>query len=123
VILITHDLTVVSGLADRVLVMYAGHKIEEATAADLFRAPLHPYTRGLLNAVPKPGMSRETARLTAIGGQVPALRGVPDACVFADRCRYVIDDCRAGQPPLREVDPGHSAACLRAADVADLEDQ
>jgi len=116
VVLITHNLGVVSDLADRVLVMYAGHRLEEApVSAVLGGAALHPYTRGLLDAVPAAGASRRTHRLTSIGGQVPLLDADPVTCVFSSRCPLVADACLAAQPGLREALPGHLVACVRAA--------
>jgi peptide/nickel transport system ATP-binding protein len=117
VLLITHNLGVVADIADRVLVMYAGHKIEEAPVAGIFSAPQHPYTAGLLNAVPQPGASRDTRPLTAIAGQVPLLRQAPGSCVFASRCPLVTEECMSGQPPLREVHPRHLVACVRAGEL------
>jgi peptide/nickel transport system ATP-binding protein len=117
-LLITHNLGVVADIADRVLVMYAGHKIEEAPAARLFAAPQHPYTVGLLNAVPQPGASRDSAPLAAIAGQVPLLRDAPARCVFASRCPLVTEECQREQPPLREVRPGHLVACVRPGELA-----
>jgi peptide/nickel transport system ATP-binding protein len=116
VVLITHNLGVVTDLADRVLVMYAGHKVEESAVGEVFTAPLHPYATGLLNALPRPGASRATHRLTAIGGQVPLLSTDPASCVFSDRCPLVTDACLREQPPLLEVRPGHLAACVRAGE-------
>jgi peptide/nickel transport system ATP-binding protein len=113
VLLITHNLAVVGGLADRVVVMYAGHVLEEAQTAELFTSPGHPYTAGLLTAVPRPGTSRNTRRLTPIPGQVPLLRAEPDSCVFSPRCAYARDECMTGQPVLRPVrSGGHRAACV-----------
>jgi peptide/nickel transport system ATP-binding protein len=118
ILLITHNLGVVADIADRVLVMYAGHKVEEAPAQRLFAAPQHPYTVGLLNAVPRPGTSRDTHRLHAIPGLVPLLRQEPDSCVFSQRCPLVTDQCTAKQPELRELLPGHFAACVRPGELA-----
>jgi peptide/nickel transport system ATP-binding protein len=114
ILLISHNLGLVSRLADRVLVMYAGHKVEEAGAAALFDEPLHPYTSGLLAAVPRPRTDRDTSRLTAIGGQVPLLHATPSECVFSPRCPHARSECRAGQPALRAV-RDHSVACVLAA--------
>ena len=122
VLLITHNLGVVGGLADRVLVMYAGHVLEEAATASLFAAPGHPYTTGLLGAVPRPGSNRDTRRLTPIPGQVPLLRAEPGQCVFSQRCPHVQDRCLTAQPALRAVvsqgtapqpgADGHRTACV-----------
>jgi peptide/nickel transport system ATP-binding protein len=110
VLLITHNLALVRGMADRVIVMYAGHVLEEAPTARLFEAPAHPYTEGLLASVPRAGASRLTSRLTPIPGQVPLLREAPDSCVFGPRCPHVRDECRVAQPPLEGG--AHSAACV-----------
>jgi len=113
VLLITHNLGLVSGFADRVLVMYAGHVLEESPAAALFAGPRHPYTAGLLNALPRPGSSRQAGRLTPIPGQVPVLRADPESCVFAPRCPHVRAECRTAQPALRPASGnGHRAACI-----------
>lgn len=113
VILITHDLGVVAQMADRVIVMYAGRKVEEAGVSDLFERPMHPYTQGLLNAVPKLGSSLEEGAdtmLSGIEGSVPDLRKPVEGCVFASRCQFVTDKCRAEAPAL--VDRGaHLVAC------------
>ena len=120
VMLITHDLGVVAGTADRVLVMYAGQVVEQAPTTELFARPLHPYTEGLLAAVPRldAPSSRPTAggrgRLHTIPGQVPAATDWPDGCRFHPRCPYAWDRCRAEEPPLLDAggEPGaHSARC------------
>jgi peptide/nickel transport system ATP-binding protein len=113
IILITHDLGVVAEVAERVMVMYAGRKVEEAPVAKLFRSPRHPYTRGLLGAVPKLGSSltgTET-RLAEIPGLVPSLKSRITGCVFASRCALVTDLCREIAPALEVKAPGHVAAC------------
>jgi len=113
IVLITHDLGVVAEVAERVIVMYAGRKVEEAKVADLFRAPKHPYTQGLLGAVPKLGSSLDgkTDRLAEIPGLVPSLKQRIDHCVFATRCPHATDLCREVAPALEEKAPGHVAAC------------
>jgi peptide/nickel transport system ATP-binding protein len=113
IILITHDLGVVAEIAERVVVMYAGRKVEEASVADLFRAPRHPYTRGLLAAVPKLGSSLTGAgaKLAEIPGVVPSLRQRIPGCVFASRCSEVRDVCRQVAPALEEKAARHFAAC------------
>ncbi len=113
IMLITHDLGVVAEVADRVVVMYAGRKVEEAPVRDLFRAPRHPYTRGLMGAVPKLGAVEHggRARLAEIPGMVPSLKGRIEGCVFAGRCPDVTDLCRAYAPALEPKAPGHLAAC------------
>jgi peptide/nickel transport system ATP-binding protein len=113
IVLITHDLGVVAEVAERVIVMYAGRKVEEATVAQLFAKPRHPYTQGLLGSVPKLGSSLtgETTRLAEIPGLVPSLKRKLDGCVFASRCQYATDLCRQVAPGLEEKVPGHIAAC------------
>jgi peptide/nickel transport system ATP-binding protein len=116
IILITHDLGVVAQVADRVVVMYAGRKVEEAPVRELLRHPLHPYTRGLLGAVPKLGSSLqgETGRLTEIPGMVPSLKKRIDGCVFAGRCTQATDICLSVAPALEDKVPGHIVACHHA---------
>jgi peptide/nickel transport system ATP-binding protein len=117
IVLITHDLGVVAEVAERVMVMYAGRKVEEAPVAKLFRAPRHPYTQGLLGAVPKLGSSlagKET-RLAEIPGVVPSLKERIRGCVFAGRCTLATDLCRQFAPALEAKAPGHVAACHYAA--------
>ncbi len=116
VLLITHDLGVVAETAQRVVVMYAGRKIEEASVEDLFEFPLHPYTHGLLGSIPHlAAISGATAeRLQEIPGMVPALSNLPAGCAFAARCARADDKCRAEIPPLVELRPDHIAACWHA---------
>jgi peptide/nickel transport system ATP-binding protein len=120
IILITHDLGVVAEVAERVMVMYAGRKVEEAPVTDLFRNPLHPYTQGLLGAVPKLGssLSGTTTRLAEIPGVVPNLKQRIEGCVFASRCRLATDLCRAAAPALEAKASGHFAACHFAPKAA-----
>ncbi|HWX51368.1 MAG TPA: ABC transporter ATP-binding protein [Roseomonas sp.] len=120
IVLITHDLGVVAEVAERVIVMYAGRKVEEAKVEELFRAPKHPYTQGLLGAVPKLGSSLtgETERLAEIPGLVPSLKQRIDYCVFAGRCPYATDLCREVAPALEAKAPGHVAACHYAVKEA-----
>jgi len=110
VLLITHDLGVVADIADRVVVMYAGRTIEEAPVVALFARPSHPYTRGLLDAVPNPARHAEGG-LREIPGRVPVLRTSPDACTFADRCAYADDVCRGRRPELEPGPSGHPVRC------------
>jgi oligopeptide transport system ATP-binding protein len=107
---ITHDLGVVAGLADRVIVMYAGYIVEEALVDDLYERPLHPYTVALLGALPRVDRRREK-RLRSIPGAPPNLLIAPEGCPFAPRCDYVIDQCRTKMPPLTPISPNHKAAC------------
>jgi peptide/nickel transport system ATP-binding protein len=117
IVLITHDLGVVAEVAERVMVMYAGRKVEEAPVAKLFRAPRHPYTQGLLGAVPKLGSSLAgmDTRLAEIPGLVPSLKERIPGCVFAGRCTLATDLCRQFAPALEAKAPGHVAACHYAA--------
>jgi len=112
VVLITHDLAVVAEVADRVVVMYAGRKVEEAPVTALFDHPHHPYTRGLMGAVPR-GKGGGT-RLADIPGTVPAMWDLPAGCAFAPRCGMATERCRRDRPILREVAPGHAVACWEA---------
>jgi oligopeptide/dipeptide ABC transporter ATP-binding protein len=119
IILITHDMGVVAENADRVVVMYAGRKVEEAPAAELFDSPGHPYTEGLLGSIPHldqaaSGNGRR-ARLNEIKGMVPSLFNLPQGCSFAPRCSKATDRCREAPPPLEEHRPGHFIACWNAA--------
>jgi len=118
VILITHDLAVVAETAQRVIVMYAGKKVEEAEVEDLFGAPLHPYTHGLMASIPQLAVMAgdETAvngdaRLKEIPGMVPALTNLPPGCAFAPRCAYADDRCSAVAPDYEQKRAGHWAAC------------
>ena len=116
VILITHDLGVVAETTQRIIVMYAGRKVEEADVVPLFSNPMHPYTHGLMASVPRLAiMSGEDAaaaeRLEEIPGIVPPLNNLPPGCAFAPRCRFADDRCRAEYPPYQEKQPGHWAAC------------
>jgi peptide/nickel transport system ATP-binding protein len=113
IILITHNLGVVADIADRVVVMYAGRKAEEAPVDDLFAEPQHPYTIGLLGAVPRPYEGEGTReRLQEIPGRVPSLHELPPACAFADRCPRADALSRSEVPQLREVRPDHFVACF-----------
>jgi len=113
IVLITHDLGVVAEMAERVVVMYAGRKVEEAPVAELFARPRHPYTRGLLDSIPRlsGGKRAPLARLSEIAGTVPSLAEPIVGCAFAPRCAYATDRCRSTYPPLEEKRPGHSVAC------------
>ena len=116
VLLITHDLGVVAETAQRVVVMYAGRKIEEASVEDLFARPMHPYTHGLMRSIPHlAAMSGAVAeRLQEIPGMVPALSNLPGGCAFAARCGHADAACAAGVPPLEERRPDHYVACWHA---------
>jgi oligopeptide/dipeptide ABC transporter ATP-binding protein len=118
IVLITHDMGVVAENADRVVVMYAGRKVEEASAKELFDHPGHPYTRGLLGSLPKLDVAAHADarrnRLNEIKGMVPSLANLPEGCTFAPRCEFASDECRATYPPLAERRPGHFIACWHA---------
>jgi oligopeptide/dipeptide ABC transporter ATP-binding protein len=118
IVLITHDMGVVAENADRVVVMYAGRKVEEADAKTLFEAPGHPYTRGLLGSIPKldvaARLDARRNRLNEIKGMVPSLHNLPEGCNFAPRCEFATDQCRAAYPPLVQHRPGHTIACWHA---------
>src|SRR6266699_3641456 len=118
IILITHDMGVVAENADRVVVMYAGRKVEEASADDLFERPGHPYTKGLLGSLPNLEVVARTdahrARLNEIKGMVPSLANLPRGCSFAPRCGFATAQCRAEYPPLLAHRPGHWVACWHA---------
>ena len=107
---ITHDLGVVAGLAERVVVMYAGFIVEDALIDDLYGKPAHPYTIALLRSLPRVDGSREE-KLATISGMPPDLVGLPAGCPFAPRCDYVVDHCWKANPTLEEVSPRHKVAC------------
>jgi peptide/nickel transport system ATP-binding protein len=121
IIMITHDLGVVAETAQRVVVMYAGRKVEEASVDQLFAQPAHPYTRGLMRAIPRLDAEAEVAgrrpRLQEIPGIVPALNQPIAGCAFAPRCPFATGRCRAERPPLIETAAGHSVACWETARV------
>ncbi len=108
--LITHDLGVIAGLADRVMVMYAGEVAERANAGPLFKSPQHPYTQGLLRSMPRLDEHRAN-RLQTIGGQPPNLQHLPDGCRFRDRCSYAFDRCAVEKPLLRNITETRAKAC------------
>jgi oligopeptide/dipeptide ABC transporter ATP-binding protein len=118
-ILITHDLGVVAQTAQRVIVMYAGKKVEEADVDTLFANPRHPYTRGLMASIPGVPTRQDAAneRLNEIPGTVPSLTNLPAGCAFAPRCKLAIDKCRAEYPPLEDFGDHHLAACWRAEET------
>ena len=117
VIMITHDLGVVAEVADRVVVLYAGRAVEQATVADLFAEPRHPYTRGLMESVPHMALhrgGRDASRLQEIKGTVPSPFDMPPGCAFAPRCALADDVCTT-VPVLQDFGSGHAAACWHAA--------
>jgi peptide/nickel transport system ATP-binding protein len=131
IVLITHDLGVVADIADRVVIMYAGQKVEEAPVDELFAHPQHPYTIGLLGAAPRArapaavvdsgngSRRRRRRRLVEIPGRVPALHGPPDHCPFAERCPRADDRTRSEVPPLEAVRPNHLVACFHPGPEGD----
>jgi oligopeptide/dipeptide ABC transporter ATP-binding protein len=123
IVLITHDLGVVAENADRVVVMYAGRKVEEASAKALFERPGHPYTIGLMGSIPNLEVAAHAnarrARLTEIKGMVPSLANLPKGCTFAPRCGLATDQCRADYPPLVQHRPGHWVSCWYAERLLD----
>jgi oligopeptide transport system ATP-binding protein len=110
IVWITHDLGVVAGIAQRVMVMYGGFIIEEADVNDLYANPQHPYTLSLLGSLPRVD-EKERHKLTSLEGMPPILYQKPNACPFAPRCKYVIEHCWKENPPLLDIGPGHRAAC------------
>jgi peptide/nickel transport system ATP-binding protein/oligopeptide transport system ATP-binding protein len=110
IILITHDMGVVAETSDYVMVMYAGEVVEYGSAAMIFKNPLHPYTQGLLNSLPR--VDRDMQRLTSITGTVPALSEMPAGCRFSNRCGQCSGQCTQQKPQLVEVEPGHQVRCL-----------
>jgi peptide/nickel transport system ATP-binding protein len=123
-IMITHDLGVVAEVAQRVIVMYAGRKVEEAAVGELFARPLHPYTRGLLHSIPritprgKTTSHKSEDRLQEIPGMVPALSNLPQGCAFAPRCALADETCRSQEVPYEEKRPAHWAACWHSDRLA-----
>ena len=110
-LLISHDLGIIAGNADRVAVMYAGRIVEQAPVRGLFTAPAHPYTKALLASAPGGARSR---RLTAIEGNVPALGETPSGCAFAPRCAEALPECRQERPASVRIGPDHAVRCLAA---------
>lgn len=121
-VLISHDLAVVSEVAQRVAVMYAGEVIETNSVPDIFRAPHHPYTEALLAAIPE--HNQGARRLAALPGMVPGRDDRPSGCLFAPRCKYVVDDCRKARPALDTLVPGNDAMrarCIKPLNVSNLD--
>jgi len=109
ILFITHDLGVISEIADRVAVMYAGRIVEESNVGELFKEPLHPYTAGLLASLPR--LSELSKEIQPLAGSVPDAINPPKGCSFHPRCKFVMDQCHTIQPELKEVKPGHKVAC------------
>jgi peptide/nickel transport system ATP-binding protein len=122
IILITHDLAVVAETCERIAVMYAGRMVEQATAGELFARPLHPYTRGLLRALPRADDDIDTAgvrpMLAEIPGIVPALNRPSEGCAFAPRCDFVVERCRTNAPPMLAADGARLVSCWETDRVA-----
>jgi oligopeptide transport system ATP-binding protein len=116
IIWISHNLALVAGMVDKVIVMYSGYIVEQAPVDDLYERPAHPYTMGLLQAIPTLEQ-RAQERLASIEGMPPDLRLPAVACPFAPRCPYVVDLCRQTVPPLQPISPQHTVACWRAEEL------
>lgn len=121
IIYITHNLAVVARICDRAGVMYAGQMMEEASVRDLFKAPLHPYTRSLLGCVPGLETNKYTCQLQPIPGQVPPLTNLPPGCVFAPRCSFAIEKCHQERPEIEWAQDGRRVRCFRWQEVAQTE--
>ena len=121
IVFITHNLGVVADMADRVVVMYGGRIVEEGTVIDIFKAPRHPYTIGLLNSIPRSIRNDEEPlddyRLEAIPGNVPNPMSLPPGCAFEPRCGHAAADCRSAVPALAETGDGHYSRCIRWAEL------
>jgi oligopeptide transport system ATP-binding protein len=111
IIWITHDLGIIAGIAERVIVMYAGYIVEKAQVKELYANPRHPYTLGLLSSLPRVDKGKAGQRLIPIAGLPPDLIGLPKGCPFAPRCAYAMERCLVENPTLREVGPKHEIAC------------
>jgi len=110
IIFITHDMSIAAGLCDRIAVMYAGEIVETGPAAELFAAPRHPYTQGLIDTALQ--LERRVERLSEIPGEMPSVSGLPQGCVFAPRCHKADEQCRQAPPAVALVAPGHSVRCI-----------
>jgi oligopeptide transport system ATP-binding protein len=122
VMMITHSMGVVAGMADRVQVMYAGHIVETATTEEIFANPRHPYTVGLMKSIPRLDAQKKE-KLQPIRGLPPDLIDLPDMCPFVPRCNYAREQCERKNPPLMEVSPGHFSACWFHDEVSMTDDQ
>jgi peptide/nickel transport system ATP-binding protein len=112
-LIISHDLSVLADVCDRVAVMYAGRVVETGTAEQVFTSPLHPYARALSEAFPRVGDPEARYAPAGLGGDPPDPRDLPEGCSFAPRCPRAVDDCRVAEPPLLDVGAGRRAACIR----------
>lgn len=117
IVMITHDLGVIAETTDSVMVMYTGKVMETASTVDLFDNPLHPYTKGLLRAIPSATAANEDTELYEITGRVPSLLDLPPGCKFNNRCPEVEDICRKKEPELRKIDSRHNVACWKVDHV------
>lgn len=117
VMMITHDLGVIADICDRVVVMYAGKVVESAEVKELFANPRHPYTNGLMKAIPKLNQRSDETELFTIPGMVPSPDKFPEGCRFADRCPYATDICRSTLPELQDMGAGHLVACVRSEEL------
>jgi len=120
IILITHDLSVVANACDRVAIMYSGRIVESGSVKEIFRSPLHPYTRGLMHSIPRIDTPREE-KLYSIPGEVPDLITLPEGCNFQPRCAYAKEKCTQTDPSLEEIETDHHAACIFAREIRDGE--
>ena len=118
-LLISHDLSMVKHVSDRILVMYLGEIVEESGADELYAQPLHPYTKGLLSAIPVPNIDEKRQRIIMKGEITSPVNPAP-CCRFAGRCPYATDLCRQKQPEIEEVQPGHLVACHRVREINQL---
>jgi oligopeptide transport system ATP-binding protein len=118
ILFITHNLGVVAEMADRVVVMYAGRAVEEAEVTKIFKTPLHPYTMGLLNSVPRLEADATRSRLEAIPGNVPNPLYLPSGCAFHPRCKFAVEGrCTEEVPPLEDAGGGHMVRCVRWSEI------
>jgi peptide/nickel transport system ATP-binding protein len=118
---ITHNLGIVAGLTDRVAVLYAGELVEDAPTKTIYRQPLHPYTKGLLNSIPKLGMHKNKGALPSMTGQIPSLTELPMGCIFAPRCSFAIDICHQEHPPLEHPNEDRSIRCHRWHEILEVD--
>jgi peptide/nickel transport system ATP-binding protein len=120
IVYITHNLGVVARVSDRVGVMYAGELVERGSVQDIFLNPMHPYTQGLMRAVPKLGLSKESSYLYPIRGRVPSPKNLPAGCVFGPRCDFAREECQRERPQFRELADGHFVRCHFAEEIMGL---
>ncbi len=122
IILITHDLGVVASLSRRIMVMYGGLMMEEGLTEEIFYSPKHPYTRALLQAIPKP-QTGDRKRLEPIPGMAPSLIDPPDGCPFAERCKFACEQCEKGIPKYRAYSDTQRAMCIYSAEELDARER